>query len=269
MFAIVSFIIAMFSHINVNAMHQTPEPIIIKTQRTDRAVAKNFAAANNNTLVVFDCDEVLITPIDPILQPKNRTHFHEMFDGHSEIDLSILTRDMNVQLLDPNWPFLIQDLQCRGIKTILLTACLIGEYGCIPSMEERRRNQLLKFNIDFKQSWPDEDRIEFSKFIDELDEDRIPNFSDGMLFSLYADKGAILGAFLKRMNITPNKIIFIDDQQYNLESVLTMCQVSGIEFVGILYTCCNTIDSNLDIEKANRQAEILKKEKRWVSHTDI
>lgn len=199
--------------------------------------------------------------------------YGKSLDKNSYINFrSIVMQDMSMYLLDNKWPLLISVLQSRGIKTVLLTACATGKFGIIDSMEEWRQNQLLAFGIDFKKSWMDQEYIKFTEFTPSIRfSGGIPTFSDGMLFSEDISKGKTLRAFLAKVkNRKFNKVVFIDDKIENLKSIESISQILGIEFVGIEYTRSKTAACNqLDMQKIEKQFDILIKEKKWLSCTEI
>ena len=270
---VVCFIIAVFCGINsVNAR-------IITTDKIE-VIEAEFAVADGNTLVVFDCDEVLIYAADNIFLPQNVDVLNKISYeygkslGSKEAYFyfrSIVMRDMKALLLNDKWPLLITVLQSRGIKTILLTACDTGKYGVIDSFEQWRRNQLLPFGIDFKKSWPNLRDIRFTEFNGKVKTSNgIPAFSDGMLLTGDIPKGVVLQAFLSKVKDRRfSKIVFLDDKIENLQSVEMISQAMGIEFVGIEYTYSNTLASAIDMQKIRKKFDLLIREKKWFSCAEI
>ncbi len=127
---------------------------------------------------------------------------------------------------------------------------------------------MLAFGIDFKKSWTDLQGIKFTEFSSVIRfSNGIPSFSNGMLFSGDISKGEALRAFLAKIkNRKFNKVVFIDDKIENLKSVESISQVLEIEFVGIEYTRSKTtVYNQLDIQKIEKQFDILVKEKKWLS----
>jgi hypothetical protein len=92
-----------------------------------------------------------------------------------------------------------------------------------------------------------------------------------MLFSGDISKGEVLQAFLSKIKDRKfNKIVFIDDKIENLKSVESVSQVLGIEFVGVEYTRSKTVAGDqLDMQKIEKQFDILIKEEKWLSCADM
>ncbi|MDR2781063.1 MAG: DUF2608 domain-containing protein [Holosporaceae bacterium] len=119
-----------------------------------------FAKADNETLVIFDYDDVLLEPVDIALLSVNKNvsrkiaadlmTYQNISKDQMIIALSVLTGNMKTRLVHEKWPLLITVLQSRGIKTVLLTSCGAGRQGVIEKVENVRRNHLLNVGINFK-----------------------------------------------------------------------------------------------------------------------
>lgn len=256
---------------------------IITTDKIDD-IEIEFARADNETLVVFDYDDVLIEPVDLALLTINEDVSEKIADNIIKnkkfektrvmLALGILNRDMKIQLVHEKFPLLITALQSRGIKALMLTSCGAGRISAVDTMENTRKNNLRNFDIDFKKSWIDFHRMEFSEFPAKkypyytLNS---PTFIDGMLFASGVDKGKVLAEFLSKIpQYKFKKIIFIDDKLKNLKSVEKISKKFGAKFIGIEYTYFKTKKrSPLDIEKAKKQYEALFTEKRWLADHEI
>lgn len=201
--------------------------------------------ADNKTLVVLDCDEVLLTPIDPILAPKNvEKMYHPLLEylmkhmSSQEAAALIfeIRKQMKLRILNKKWPEIIKNLQDKGIKVVVLTAQWTGEYfGVI--QENLRKEELRIFNLE--RSWPKSDRIVFNDFpavSGIYTSPRYPIFEEGIICSCNVDKGTVLKAFLKHFPDQFTNIIFVDDKQKNVDSVMTACKNSGLSCTGIVYT---------------------------------
>ncbi|MDR0968191.1 MAG: DUF2608 domain-containing protein [Holosporaceae bacterium] len=263
-----------------------------KMVKTDKIadIEIEFAQADDETLVIIDCDGVLIEPVDNVLKTQNARFCFKMLDDYAKklketsfsekeineeirLIMSIGWKSAKQELLNKEWPELIKALQSRGIKVVLLSACGTGGWGVIKSTSEWRYDELLKFGIDFKKSWLGFKKIVFSDF--GLRKDRVwkgyPVFENGMLLSANEQKGDVLKAFLAKIpQYKFKKIIFIDDHQNMIESVQKAADDLGIKSVCIEYVYASTKKfPPLDEEKAKKQGEILCKERRWVSDEEI
>jgi len=82
-------------------------------------------------------------------------------------------------------------------------------------------------------------------------------FSHGIIFTGGNTKGNVLAAFLKKINYTPKKIIFIDDQKKRVVSVEQMCKKHNIPFIGIRFSLMDNIKKRFT-PKAAKQIHELK-----------
>lgn len=186
-----------------------------------------FNDADSKTLAIFDVDMVLVQPKDPAFQMANMKRFStiskrimkEIPADKQMIFLSLMTISSDPVLIDARTPQFLQQLIQRGIPTMALTANLTGGFSTIQNMEKWRIHSLRQLGIDFSQAAPYQTIMVF----DDLAAFRCnySTFIDGVLFvnGTAVSKGEAFLAFLKKTNLSPNKIIFIDDREENLKNV--------------------------------------------------
>lgn len=231
--------------------------------------------ANKDTLVIFDCDDVLIYYPDTVFRvenekilAENREQMKNKIGQKRTADLEALIRqNLRAELVDRKMPLLISKLQAREAKVLLLTARQTGSFHTIPRLEALRESEMSRFGYDFSKSWDGCNKIVFDAFLNIYKEkSRCPIFENGIIYSCKEKKGIVLTAFLKTINSKFDRIVFIDDRRENIESVRDAVDNFGSEFVGIEYTAVK--DKNLpslnqkDIQK---QFDILMKENKWLS----
>jgi hypothetical protein len=79
-------------------------------------------------------------------------------------------------------------------------------------------------------------------------------------------KGEVLKAFLDYAELSPKKIIFVDDKEKNLKSVEAFAREAKIPFIGFQYTAIvDRSKSLLNEKRAQLQFEVLEKEHKWLS----
>jgi len=236
----------------------------IKTN--DFSVVENtLQRADQDTLIVFDVDEVLIMPTDVALHPKHRNYLRQKVNDASDrgkdtekeaLLWSSIQRDQKPRLVDLQMPLLIKSLQAKGIQTVVLTTMASGAWGVIPSMEEWRYQQLKSFGIQFEQAWESRDQISLG-----LDG---TNFYKGIIVAGLHKKGDVLKAFLKYHKF--KKIIFIDDSVNQIESVSDTEKECGLHLTCIHYTAIvERLSEDFNQKRAEFQFEVLLKEKKWLS----
>jgi FMN phosphatase YigB (HAD superfamily) len=242
--------------------------------------------ANQTTLVIFDVDDVLLHPSDQILQKPNKPYLKEMqaaLERRISKDeayalYSIILQERQTVPVDPTMVNLLKDLQSRGVKTLVLTNCSTGQFGSIPAIENWRIQELMRVGYNFSSSW----KGLKSKRFDQLLKYKIsskgffqestaaPLFKEGVIFASNVPKGKVLKAFLAYAQFKPDKIIFVDDKQKNLDSVEEIAIEGGIPFEGFKYTAVSeTSEAPLNIERAQLQFHILETEKKWISDEEV
>lgn len=226
------------------------------------------SALSIESLVIFDVDEVLITPSDAIL-----THAGKSFKGWQKLprkkeefdDLfSVALFGTNYVLLDKNAPKFLEKLSKDAIPNMALTSCRTGTFGVIPFMEDWRYNQLEALGVHF--SLINLEEVVFKELVDE--KARPPLFKKGILYcgDFYAPegstKGKLLGVFLDHSKLKPNHVVFIDDELKNLQTVQEELDKRGISFEGYLF---ERSYEELDEKAAYLQIKTLLKEKKWLT----
>lgn len=245
---------------------------IIETNES-RIIEGHLQKVDENTLVIFDIDDVLIMPTDEFAfkTPIRKEIIKKMKEKYSKeqfkIFWSIMFEKRAVKLVDPNFLKILKDLASRKISVAALTGWWTGKYGKIEKMEDYRFKGLDPFGITFKETSPFKKEMTFLAL---KTEDGVPMIRSGIIFTALGDKGAILKEALKGLELFPEKIIFIDDSLENLEAVQKICHELGVGFQGIHYTAVNFIPLPvLGRRKETLRFEILEKEHKWLSDQDL
>lgn len=258
----------LFTSIASGTMHGNLRKIV--TTQNDREVESLLKdEADKDTLVLFDCDDVLTIPKEDALSYKNfdttLAYSEEYLYGKKESVIESfydkVKKDIrDLRLLNENWLNIITEMQDADTKVAMLTAHQTGEYEGQQHYENMRKDELAVLGVDFKQSWPIHEQVTL------LFDDRNPAlFDDGIIFSCSFSKGRVLEKFLRywRDNHNGNfsKIIFVDDNRDNIESVYRTCAFMGISYLGIEYRkveALPTIDYDKVVEYVqNTMAEII------------
>lgn len=233
-------------------------------------------AVDEDTLIVFDVDEVLITCLD---QHDHPYAYDSIFYPIAMTALSLARSELERRLLEERWsgallqskrvliedssPILLADLQKKGCKIIALTSCETGPFGDIPRREMWRVNQLQDFGFDFSHSFPGLTRF----YLNELRAEKIPSplYQNGILFSWGFEKGDVLKTFLRRINHTPKKVLVIDDLQKNLQSCESALKSMEIPCECVQFTGATPYFKPLDKELIKRQLMHLLTTGIWLS----
>ena len=240
---------------------------IIETDEIS-SVTHVFKEADAKSLVIFDVRGVLIAAKDAVLLDVNKKVkkaflkriFKDLPLQEQKKILSVMYQHP-VQVVDPQMPKIIKDLQTRGVKTMGLTNCRTGTFGEIPSMEKWRVGVLKTQNFDFSRSFP---TLKPCIFKEGTNIGR--TYRSGIIFTNRQEKGPILAPFFKYANYFPKKIIFVDNDKKNLTSVEQFCKKRHIDFIGIHYTAIlSRLKKPIVQKRVQLQFDILKKKHQWVS----
>lgn len=246
----------------------------IITTNNFNIIKNKVQSAENNTIVIFDIDYVLLQPKDYSLryyyhnnqeQEKAKIFHHEIQQRLNDEQISEMLIQTAVEPIDNRMIELIDKIQKKGITVIALTARGTGKFGKIPSMENWGIRELKHLGYHFDKSWVTTKEKTFEQFPTKYLK-QFPKFVKGVIFTCGVPKGQVLEAFLNYIKLHPTKILFIDDKRKNLESVASFAHKSNLSFLGIEYTFAkysNTKPFNKKLAKF--QFEILEKENKWLS----
>lgn len=243
--------------------------ICSSVQEIDKCLKQNIGEGyenRNDILYAFDVDDTLIKLNHPLVQYLNRygTPYKGLLEKYHRITEMDLRRCLApyVELTELGASEWLKSL--KG-KKIALTASQTGECADGTLMTEYRYQELRERGITFEATF----NIN-SVVLNELTyKGQHPTYHKGILFSLRrlegeTSKGAVLCAFLKKIEYTPEWVVLVDDREENLKSVRAELekQYRDTKFIGILYTGCkkNEPSDNLTEDEFKKNAEDLFKE---------
>lgn len=222
------------------------EAKIVETQR----FADILAEVDSNTIIFFDIDDTLINTSCMLGNTSWWRYFvlktQEMKANPQIIDPIVrkIIQKVPVELIEEDSSHHIKNLQTQGILTFALTARSINEFdedGFITYQ------QLKNVGIHFSNH-------ELSPL---LDDQNLIFFSRGIIFTNYQEKGPVLKKFLDQMDLHPIKIVFIDDNIKQIQSVESMAHKMNIPFIGFRYSKLDALHQNFDPLIVNIQLESL------------
>lgn len=222
---------------------------ILKLIGTD---SKTSSIDTGRFLVLMDVDETMITMKDKILRPAaanaKKQMFNEIFqpltDKSKQLKFSKYIKQTDIVLMDESVPDVVKELQNRGMIVLGFTRMMPGAGKCgeIESMEDNRRDELLKFDIDLRNKFlPDQ-------FVIDLPEKdgRVPFYKDGIIYSLPYTKGEVIKRLLtyhfKHLDI--EYLCFVDDAKHHIVDVAEVCVILGINHI-----CVHYVDAEIGREK--------------------
>lgn len=235
---------------------------------------------DQDTLVIFDIDDVLIMPIeeDDFRHPWRLNLLNSiinLMNKNQKIFLeSIIFANTKRILVDRLILNILDYLKLNKISTIALTATGSGRFGVIPRIENFRIKELNNTGISFTNL----NKLNDNYFANDLKNyykvypkaSGLPCLKSGIIFAAGIDKGSVLEHILYKYNYLPKKIIFIDDYLYNVVSIQQLCIKLKISFYGFHYKATSlkplpVINSQLEIVRF----KILKNEHKWLNYEQL
>ncbi len=226
--------------------------------------------SNQNTLIIFDIDDVLITYNDMVLRPCGAHFRPRSWDGIDQKEIphliSIMLSEGEIIPVDPLALQLVKELKNQKIKTIALTAARTGRFGIIEKAEDWRISILKQFGFNFFSSFPQHPIIYFDN-----ETTNYSLFKNGVLFlgNEKNSKGDLLVKFLNNIQWKPEKIIFIDDKMSNLTSVKSSLIQENIPFYGYHYQGAESLPGEFNEKTAEVQFSYLRKNHKWISDNEV
>ena len=227
--------------------------------------------ADENTLIIFDMDNVLTESKERAFQADIYDQIKDIVQEYKQCtarlskieqeELKCAQWHVPVQLVDTRFPKLIENLQDKNIKTLLLSQNPYGKLGTIKSIEELCYFRLKNLGIDFSKSWNISPTVIYSNKHKSLG-----SFYRGEIFTLNS-KDLALEQFLTRISpLKFKKIIFIDDKRRNLENIQDLTKRLNLIYIGIEYTKGFPKERDApDIKKIRKQFDHLLKFKQFRS----
>jgi FMN phosphatase YigB (HAD superfamily) len=226
-----------------------------------------LAHADSETLVLIDMDDTLTDSTLTLGSSSWRHFLRKHFKGQKHPVVQIDTHDYYAYLAAKHVPVktveettlkVVQTLQGKKIPTLCLTGRGKNRWysSSIDHIDDLTKKQLLSVNIDFRQS----------SVPVNLNEQDIPFYSDGILFSAGKRKGELLKELFTQLNYSPKKVVMIDDKEEELRSIEQALQEMGIPFLGLWYRYIeknqqfNPQIANIQLEKMLQQQHLLSDE---------
>lgn len=213
---------------------------IIRIEKLEQIESK-IPVVDKDTLVVLDIDYTLLQTSYPAFQmgnfPSNAEFALNIMElvsnKKSEFSTSIAT-SAESELIEKNAPLIIDGLHRKGARVLLLSAILTGKWGNISDIMEWRIKNLKKAGI-ISSDFGIKGKHKFDNF--QSYRGNFPELSAGVLLTNgeSVTKSEALNEFLKKIQWTPKKIIFVDDSIKNVEELCNYANKNGIHFSGFEY----------------------------------
>lgn len=231
----------------------------IRTASSLEPIQQEIANSPKKTLVLLDVGGTLLAYPDAVLHPSHEAWKYDWFQTHYPtisreekiaLDRVILRTLGKWKLLDARWPEVIVQAQDHGAKVVAFTKVAMD------SSQRGSRAQILRaLGIPFKNDLP------------ELSKGRFYEYAQGVIETEYHSKGPVLEEILSNLTMRPEKIVFVDDRNKQIESVDDTCRVLEIPCTAFHYIP-NINAPQLNEKIADYQLSTLVREHRWVSDSE-
>ncbi len=233
------------------------------------AIEEVLQGADRDTLVLWDVDQTLLTPDDPILKPKWDKQLEQWMGGKKVMIDPVTGKTRYIfreilmsaphSLVDSRSVSLVKEFQERGVPMIAFTLAPGGKVGQVESFVEWRCEELRRFGFDFSGAFSNRGRVELPK---DLEKEYPPVYQSGILVTSLHDKGPVLRNFFEAIQWTPKKIIIIDDQIGNVNSIVDLFK-DEIETIGIHYTAASHAHCEIDPVAAEKKVHHFIQTSQW------
>lgn len=228
---------------------------------------------DENTLFVFDVDDTLIRPVDAAIDNPYLNFFDwfkKFYPNLTPDDLSDFKKafyiDSKRDLIEPSIVNILNKLLVSA-KVVTLTAMLSGSIYGIDRLEDWRYNNLKKLGVNLSFECIDQELYDSPDYWP-FSSIRSPIFYKGIIVTGGTlDKGEILFKALESIDLSPSRIVFVDDRRECLDSVKEACEEKDIPFVGFHYR--GSFRKPLDFRIIGHQMKNLHDNRTWLSDEEV
>ena len=206
---------------------------IVETNRFDDIIPYLEEISPENLLVVCDIDNTLLQSTHELGSVAWGEYMINLYISkgiskrNAEEIESILWKTVrphiSVEPVDPRTSSVIEEIQRRKIPIIALTARS-------PDELDYTFEELESVMIDFSKQ-----KVASNCYL-HFETNSKAMFLNGVLFAtLFNTKASVLLSFLEKYQMTPDRIIFVDDKRHHVEDIEKACLARGIECIGIRF----------------------------------
>ncbi len=207
----------------------TSEAKIVETQH----IADVVPLVDADTWFLVDLDNTMFEAKQAL------GHANWFYDRMQECLKNGMSRDAAIAVLYPDWIKTQKICDVKALESDFVPSMVamqnqgivvMGFTARQPSVADSTLRQIASLGFDFTKTAPSKETFTIPP--------RMPTlYTGGVLFvSDYNKKSDVLNAFLKIINKTPKKIVFIDDKRKNLEEMEVEFNKQGVDYIGVFYT---------------------------------
>lgn len=186
---------------------------------------------SDDCLIVFDIDNTIMEPTQELGTDQWFRHRIQRYialglDSDHALEKALAEWESvqhltEVKLVEPKTSQIIQDLQKKNYTIMGLTTRGL-------SLATRTAQQLSELSVDLSKTCFTKKEISF-------DNTRTNLLRKGILFTAGTHKGDSFFKLMEKAQMTPKKIIFINDKATHLQEIADSAEKKNIEFVGLRY----------------------------------
>jgi hypothetical protein len=233
-----------------------------------------ISEAAEDTLVLFDVDDVLITSTAEFdFRPKIRKTLKKKLGKkytkqETQYIFADFFRKRKVKLVNKDMPALLEELKKKKVAMTALSAWWTGKFGPIDQMENLRFKGLDEVGISFVSSSPFDKDIAFHSH--KTVRGGTPMIVSGIILAAFVDKGDILELALNHTQSKFNRVIFVDDNREYINGVEEACNRLGLQFLGLHYTEAAKLPlPTLDEDLERYRFKVLEEEGVWLLDEEL
>ncbi|HEV3270400.1 MAG TPA: DUF2608 domain-containing protein [Candidatus Rhabdochlamydia sp.] len=198
--------------------------------------------ADKETLLILDVDYTLTQPSNPAFQQANfylnpqmvKDFVKSVPESIKSEFTSFIATSGEGQLLEEEAPSIIRTVKEKGVRILVISGILAGQWQDIPNIMDWRINNLRKLGIEtsrfgFDQTYQFKDFPSYRGRYPEIKEGVILTNGEGI------KKHQVLEAFFRKVEWRPKKIIFVDDSYPLIEQMADCMKQQDIYFIGYEY----------------------------------
>jgi phosphoglycolate phosphatase-like HAD superfamily hydrolase len=182
------------------------------------------------TLIILDIDDTLLVPKQMLGSDEwfqRRLKYHEKEEAKDALEKTLAEWEAirhltEMELVEPGIETIIHQLTIDGYPIMCLTTQGLA-------LATRTQHQLLEHQIDISKCCP------FAKDVYYTNNNHGLLFRNGILFTSGTHKGQALFGLLKTLNLTPQRILFVNDKRSHLLNVEETAKEKNIPFIGLRY----------------------------------
>jgi hypothetical protein len=211
-------------------------------------VTRELAQHGPQDIIFLDVDDTLQTikaRMFSVAKDQNSSEGSRFIDQmkkdrakipHFEERISQWRMSRKAQLVDPQWPHLIEGWKKKGISVYGLTQMDTGPSGSMKRIEDWRYNELNTLGIHFTPEYEGvKDRVVFRGQSKPSQAGLVTPamFYHGIFMTGAFSKGEIVRFVLEQKK--PKRIVLVDDRESHVRDVEKVCQTYGVPFTGIVF----------------------------------